>query len=465
MLNASTASDQAIAALEEGRLAEEERARLRAFRERFLIYSDHYEDLVKARVAAVFSDPEKAKRIGVIGDSSFNVFKKVVDETYQYRGAKRAFTRGGASDEVYARVQRAARTDIVMGECSIVMGGFNDGLVSCIPGPQDEAGEPLGLPVTRVFFPHEVVIEEDPRDPSQPIEVRYLKDSGRGPCWVVWTKDHHYLENEKGIITPARADGDLSNPYGRLPFVALHDGLRPDCFWDTLSGTDLVAFTQDILRDLATLAFTQLQQSHLQLVVRGVAEDWPGFATQGVGTIFPVAANVNVDVVNMQADLSRIVEAIKFRLTLKLQEYGINAEKFLNPGQAPMSGVARRVERDDLLERRRRLRPFMEDVETQYAELFRWAYNWNRGRDRIAEDATFEVEVFEEQVVQSPEEIEETLKIRLERFKLERELGVSDEVEQLAEYRGISLEAAKQVLASRAPALAPPTEAQEAPEE
>ena len=472
MIEHGEQSRAAIAALEKMRVSAAERHRMLRFEERYRLYCDDYQDLIADEVRRVFVNQDRAARIAILGDATINPFKQVVDDTYAYPGARRRFVELGEvdastgkplerADAVYDDELLQEQLDLLMSEAHACLGGFNDGLLQCLPAREDGAGKPLGLPKMRLFYPGQVSVVEDEEDPSQAAEVRYLTIRPNGEELVVgWSATEHWLENAKGHRLPPRGreedDDPFRNPYGRLPFVAIHDGLRPDCFWDEMSGEDLVAFTKQYGRDWAALNLLQQQQSHLQLHVDGMDESWPGFEDIGVGALLQTSGNAKVNVLNLQAQLEPSIAKLKAQLMLKMKSYGLDAERFFNPGQTPSSGIARRIEREDLIEKRRRIRPFIKQAERDFAELFRWAYNWGAREKKISEKAKFRVEILDEQVVQSAEEKASLEKQLLENAKTALAMGLKTEAEVVAEYRGITVEQAERFIAARKPAQQKP---------
>ena len=442
MIVAGQESAAVIASMDHQRLASEERARRVRFADRFRIYSDAYQDLIEASVRSVFKDQEKADRISILGDATINPLKQVISEVYAYPGARRIYRDGDTEDATFARLAVDVDLASVMAEAFAVIGGFNDCVIQVLPSRSGPRDEPIGLPRVRVFFPHECSVIEDADDPSQIGQIQYTHRRPDGSeVEVYWTAEEHWVEGKHGR-EPARGRGDFANPFGRLPFVSVHRGLRPDRFWDDLTGQNLVDFTRQYGRDWAAFNYTQQQQSYKQLVVTGVDEKWPGYSTIGPGTVLTAGPGEAVDVLDLQVDVGGFLEKLKTQLTMFLQSHSVNAERYMqNPGQAPMSGLARMVEREDLLAARRKLYPQILRAEREVAEMLRWAWNWNHV-EKISERAVYEVEIFEEKQVESPKERAETRKLQLEVYKVERELGLRTAAEQIAEDLGLSAEEA-----------------------
>lgn len=451
MIEYGEQSRAAAAALDKLRVSNAERARIRRFEERYRIYCDDYQDLITAEVKRVFVNQERATRVAILGDATINPLRRVIEETYAYPGAARRFERAdGSADPVFADETLQEDLDVLHGEGSACLGGFNDAVYQCLPARDGADGRPLGLPMMRLFYPHEVTVTADEYEPGKIAEVRYLHIRPNGEEVVIgWSADEHWLEGANGSRHPAPGATTTANPYGWLPFVAAHDGRRDSAFWDEMSGEGLVAFTLQHGRDWASFNFKQQQQSYLQLHVDGVASDWPGFSDIGVGSLLTTSGNVKINVLDLQADLDGDLAKLKTQLMLAFKSYGLDADRYFNPGQTPSSGISRRIEREDLLERRKRIRPFLKKAEREFAELYRRAYNWNGRKVKIDESAVFRLCLNEEPVVQSPDEIQATEKGRLENLKTVLDMGLRTEAEVVAEYRGISAQDAEEFIANR----------------
>jgi hypothetical protein len=460
VIRANQESDALIAGLEKLRVTDAEAQRLDRAHKRYLVYCDDYQDQIKAEVRRVFVNPERANRIAVLGDSTINPFRRVVDETYAYPGAKRAFVTVGVpdangvtpetEDPVYGEETLQEDHDVLFSEVAACLGGFRDGALQAIPAEDDEDGRPVGLPTTRLFFPHEFTVRPSSRDPGAIGEIRYLWEQPDGEEVVVgWTKEEHWVENKRGGREPAPGARDTTNPYGWLPFVAIHAGRRDSCFWDSSALEGLFQFTLQHGRDWAAFNFLQQQQSYRQIVVKGADENWGGFKDIGVGSELIVGTGWDVDVLDLQAQLAPTLEKLKTQLMLAFKSYGLDADRYFNPGQTPTSGIARLIERDELLAHRRKILPFVRKAEREFAELFRRAHNWNGRQEKIAPKAKFRLVLNEERAVQAPDEVAATEKSRLENLKTARELGVKTDVEIVAEYRGISLADATAFVAAR----------------
>jgi hypothetical protein len=452
MLFAST-SDAAMLAERIERLRVEDQARRSRFANRHLLLTDDYAHLVQAEVRRIFADPTRADRVSTMADTTLNVFKYWSDELFRFTGAKRDFLRDGQPDPVYRQILERFEFDIVGQEYTTAIGAENDALVQILPGLVDDLGT-VGMPRVRVFRPHECSVIHWDSDPSQPRVVTYeIERTGGGRATVVWTDTEHYIVGPKGEYElprlPNGETGDGTNPLGRLPFVAAHKGMRPDRFWDDSTGEDIILFTLQFLASWAALDFLCHTQSFKQLAAINVPADWEPPAKMGPGTLWVVTASpgaqpARFEAVDVNSDPTSIRKKLESQLKMKCASLGLNAEALLeNTGQAPPSGLARYVERQTLLERRKKIRPFQVEAEFAIADLYRAMWNWNH-EDKIAEDAEFACELIEETVVLSPMEIEDVEAKRLGNIAKQRELGLKTETEQIAESRGISLdEAAK----------------------
>jgi len=409
-----------------------------------------YREIVRSRLRDMFARPEDADRVGTLADSSCNVFKFVNDEVAQFRGARRAFMNGSTRDEVYARLEENEEPfDLVMQKVVETLDGCNDGLIRALPGIPGAEGK-AGRPSLRVFRPHECTVIPRVDDPTQPEVVMYdqlLRDGEL--VTVVWTPTEHFLVEggrQRRLVPGASS---YANPLGWLPFVAFHADVAPDRFWDSETGTDRAEFAIDYLAARSALRHLLHMQSHKQVAVSGnLDKSWRPPDRTGPGYIWKVTGNARFDVLDMASDPRMIDETLQSMLIEHLASHGLNPGTIgKNPGQAPPSGLSLYLDRQKVIERRRRYVPAIVEAEYALAEIYRSAWNASHApKDHIDPNAEFTCEVLEETVVQSPQEAAETRKAKLEVYERERKLGLRSVVEQLAEDRGISEEEARKLL-------------------
>lgn len=444
------------------KLQTEEALRRREAEDRHLLLRGHWRELVAAQIAALFADPQEAQNVAVMADVSLNVFKYVITETYQYRGARRSFRRAdGSQDPVYqelvdptvkapaGRPRRRAPFDLVMGEVTETLGGLRDALVRVLPGPPGPDGAP-GLPRMRVFKPHECTVIAREDEPGEPWAVFYETKTEAGRLeTVVWTSHEHYVITEGGGVRPARGATGTVNELGRLPFVAMHHGLRASCFWDRASEEDLKLFTLQYAAGWSAIRHLAHNQSFSQLVAEGVDEQWKPPAKRGPGFIWKVTPGGSLTALDLKTDPGPLVEMLLSQLTQHLASRGLDVNRFLkSPGQSAPSGLAHFMERQNILERRREVTPFLEEGEHALAGLYREMWNVNHD-DEIDPTADFQVEVLEETVVMSPQEKADLRAKQLANFATERTLGLRSRLEQIAEDRDLAqdLDRAREVAA------------------
>jgi hypothetical protein len=442
----SSTSDAALAALNTERQRSQERMRRDRFARRAKLLGGDYLDLVKDELLTVFKKPDVAAHVAVLSDTSVNVFRYVTEETFHYRGAKRAFKVGTSEDPVYRRISdRVEDFDLRMGEVALALGALNDCVIQVLPGIVRDDNT-VDKPFVRLFLPHELTVLPDPYDPSKPAEVRYEQYDAKGDKHtVVWNAREHYLLGERGVQRAPGMEG-LDNPYGRVPFVAVHAGARSDWFWDEDTGQDRYQFTLQWLADWADVRFTMHQQGgYRQVVITGADQTDEEPQYTGPGSVWLLSNGKQVTTLDMTADISQRVDALKTKLAAHLASHGLNPERLgMNPGQAPPSGLARYLERQELLERRKTVKPFLEAAEWDFAELYRFMWNWNQP-EQISEKAEFDAELIEETVVLSPLEQADLRNRQLMNYQKERELGLATKLEQVAKDRSIPLEVAASI--------------------
>lgn len=439
MLNYAQDSDRIIREQNAEWLGQEEARRIERFTERFKLVSGQGEDLVRDALKKVFTKQEVARRIGIFPNLSINLFRYVTRELFAYQGATRAFRTSSGEDETYARLQKdEVPFDFWMREIAYGLGDYNDCLLQILHGPVDPATGTAGLPRLRLFLPHECSVVADPADASKPMEVRYASLDEDGARYVtVWTALEHYEVHGKTRM-PVPGAGDERNPYGRLPFVAIHAGVRGDHFWDENTGQDRFDFALHLLALLSAVDYLMVQYSYKLLVRSELRGKVDPFEYVGPGAELQLISGEKLDIHDLQADPSRLMLVLEKQVSQHLAEYGLDAEDIgLNPGQTPTSGVARALKRQRLIDRRKSVLPFLEEAEYSIAELYRWMWNFNHQDEAIDEAATFDVEIHDEPIVESPREQADARNAQLDVLEKERRLGLRSRLEQLAIDRGL----------------------------
>lgn len=442
-----SSSDPVIRASQLEAMEREERERKRKFARRHLVLSGDHKELVREEVRRIFRDPRNAEKVSTLYDVSCNVARQVVEEIYRYPGASRRFVlESGEADPVYAQlVTDLINVDLYVAEGVFSVGGLNDCLFLVLPGPVGEDGI-AGPPTIRVFRPHECSVIPYEDDPGRPAVVFYEQQRASGErVTVVWTPTEHYVLDARKRIQPAPGASGIENPFGRLPFVAMHGGLRSDCFWDESSRQDLFDFTLQYSAHWSAFNHLRHYCSFAQPVVTGLrkGDDFKRPSTLDPAQVWELPDGVTATTMALSADFTGYRESLKAQVGQMVGSWGLQVEDFFgNPGQAPPSGLAHVFKRIRLSERRARLYPFVEEAEYELADALRWAWNWNHS-EKISETARFEVAIQDDPVRLTPLEQEELRMRRLERLQREINLGLRTRAEVIAEERGIGVAAAE----------------------
>jgi len=446
----ASASDATIKAQDLERIRAEEAQRVRRFARRHLLLCGDSKAAVVAEVRSMFRNAENAAKVSILADTSAQPFRYICEEIARFPGAKRAFVdAAGEPDQVYARIERdVVSFDLWMQEATLALFALNDAVLHVLPGRT-----PDDAPTIRLFRPHEITVVPYHDAPDQPFAVMYPSLLPNGETVdVVWTPTEHYVRTRKrGEVRLAEGMESTANPYGLLPFVGLHAGLRADRFWDTETGEDLVNADVQYKAGWSALKHARHYSGFPQPVISGIREGdkFEPPQTLDPASLWQLPDGATATTLSLNADLGGNAGTLKMELGQTVAMYGLLVEDVLgNAGQAPPSGLARAVKRQPLTERRDRLKPFLVEAEHALAEMYRWAWNWNHA-EKISESAQFTVELRTDASLLSPVEQEEVRKARLGRYRAEIELGTKTLVQVLAEERGVTEAAAREEIASR----------------
>lgn len=409
------------------RVQAEEFARLNRFRNRHMILSGDYKELVKGEVRRIFKNEANARKVQTLYDVSSNVAKQIIEEIYRFPGAVRKYRLpNGEIDQTYETLTtKIINMQLIMQEVVTALGGLNDCLIHILPGAMSSDGA-ISAPVMRVLRPHECSVIPYEDDLSRPAVVTYERlTSGGKKQIVVWTPTEHYIINEKNKQIPAPG-GDGKNPFGFVPFVAAHNGGRVDRFWDENTRQALYDFTLQYAAHWSALNHVRHYNSFATLVRTGyrAGDNAKDIETLDPAQMLDAPDGGDYKVLSMVVDLTGFVNSLKAQLGQRVAEDGLMVDDlFGNPGQAPPSAISRYIKRQTIIERRDRLKPYIEEAEYEIADMLRYMWNFSNV-SKISEEADFEITFNDDQLKLSPIE-EEELKIkRLERMKKELDMGL-----------------------------------------
>ena len=458
MLFAST-SDVAIKAESIERAQRSDQARRSRFARRHMLLCGDSVEAVRAEVRRMFRNAENAAKVSILADTSASPFRYIVDEIARYPGARRGFyDEAGVLDPEYVRIARDdVSFDLLMQEVTTSLFAMNDCVLHVLPGrvDADRAAEGedhvVESPMVRIFRPHELTVIPAHDDPTEIVAVLYdVLDATGGRCVVVWTRSLHYmLKGGRMMVVPGM--DDVVNPYGILPFAGLHNGLRADSFWDDVTGEDLVNADVGYKAGWSALKHARHYSGFPQPVISGIREGdkFEPPTTLDPASLWQLPDGATATTLSLNADLTAQSNTLKIEMGQTVAMYGLLVEDVLgNAGQAPPSGLARYVKRQPLVERRDRMRPFLEEAEHELARLFRWAWNWNHDA-KISEAAQFRVEFLPEAPVLSPIEAEELRSKKIARYQAEISLGLRTLDEVMAEDRAVTVDEARAIVAAR----------------
>lgn len=456
-------SEQTIKELNINRLKDQERSRRGKMEDRSALLSGDFEHLISKTLQKQFSDP---RHVQILTDVSCNVFKRVIEEVFKHPGVeKREFqNKAGEADPTFEQLKEDMSLDVWMQEIFKFMGAYNDCLVQILSTEQGES------PYVRIFSPDEVTVMTHPMDPTHMIAVSYdIEDELTGDeASIVWTESEHYIQTKSGQMRPVAGSDDTINPYGFIPFVPVHGGIRSDCFWDCSTREDLVDFTLKYGASWSGLNHNRFMQSFKQPVL---VDAYPGQRPPGrLGPdemiVLEKSANGDasgrIEAIDLQIDIMPQVEGLQAQLGQKTSEYGLSADAFLRRSAAPQSGFSRALERKALTDRKETGYSFLVEAEYDVCDMLRAMWNFSNPGQLIPWESEFHIELAEEGTELSPIEEQEIRLKRLDVLEREIALGIRSKAGALAELENITIEEAQlriDEIDAAAIAKAPPVQA------
>lgn len=309
--------------------------RLYKFKKRYEMFHDDYRGQIEEKLGLVYSAFRELK-LDVQLHHSTNLYKQVVErisQVYSF-GVERVFT-----NEAHQMAYDELRVNKVMNQANIYLNAFNDVLL--------QVGYDADKSTPKLFLrlPHQTEVEyQNGELNSVQYFIGMVEDAER---WAYWDKEsHYYIDKKNGEQQIAYVDGneDGLNPFGVLPFVAMHNGWRDASFFDEYKGDDLVQATIDVSIHLTFLNHLIKSQSFKQLVGKG--DNISGLSGQLLDPLSILTLsgqNTEISVLDMQSNYEQLHRVIQEMSNSIAVAYGISPSQFRMKGGVT-SGFALQME-------------------------------------------------------------------------------------------------------------------------
>jgi hypothetical protein len=283
-----------------------------------------------------------------------------------------------------------------------------------------------------IWTPNKITVVEQADNFLLPAKVVYQvqirkEDGTHAVNTVYWSKDEHFLVDDKGnpIADPANPNGE--NPYGVLPFVVLRFG-ETDNFWGE-GETTLANVEEKVDVLLIQLMDLLIMQGHGQAVLTNARIE----GDIKTGPKHPLLLNpatpeqaADFKFVSVNGKVAEITQAIDWIINKAMVMYGMSQSSEAGQSQVA-SGYAKLLDNWDIIERRDEDKAVLAEFEKCLFDVTRQVVEYE-GLETFPENASenFFVEFPEYDFPQEP-------KAELEVKKAKMDLGLWTPVDDLME--------------------------------
>jgi hypothetical protein len=297
-------------------------------------YSDQQSEDTLRLIAQKWSKPETFRVFQI------NAVKKVVNKRANLYRLPPRRTFDGMDQEAGDAIYRALNADVVLKRASRLVKLLKTGALQI--GWRDTG------PVMHILTGNILdVIAADPERPDR-IVVTHKADRIEHTTYSDWTPDSYARRDYRGAQLSVSGNRNGVNPYGVLPFVALHDRFPDDQFW-LPGGDDLIEAQEAVNVALSNLWRAVELQAHGQAWATGL----PAGDTLKIGperTItLPEGGQFGFATPN--APIGEILSAIEFIMRQVAATNDLSADVF-DLDRSSESGASKHVSQIDLAEAR-----------------------------------------------------------------------------------------------------------------
>ena len=310
--------------------------RLEKFKLRYDMYNDNYREQVIHKLGQLYRAFAQLKLDVQINDN-YNIYKQVVNaisNVYSF-GVDRQF-----DNEDIAQLYNELRINKTMAQANRYMNAFNDLLIQVSWDDKKE------MPKIMLRLPHNTEVEYSQGEVKS---VQYFVEmvEKKRERWAYWSnEEHYYIDKEGGEdkIVPVEDNEEMVNPFGKLPFVFLHNGWRDETFWDMFTGDDLTGGTIDMAVHLTFLNHIIKTQSFKQLVGKGDnVGELLGQVLDPLSILTLTGQNTEIDVLDLQSNYEQLHKVAQDLANNIAVNYGISPSQFRMTGSVS-SGFALQME-------------------------------------------------------------------------------------------------------------------------
>jgi len=343
-------------------------------------YRSNQVDYIKEEIERFFAKPEQLSPVFI------NLTRKIINNLAQTycKPAKREIDGTQSDNEVYQTISEGAAIDTVMKQASKLTKLLKTVLVRVVWRNGRIELDTLTGDIL------DVVTGDSPRDVLKVI-VTHTASKTEDVTYSVWTPETFQRLNYRGDLI-----SEEDNPYGCLPFVALHDEMPTDGFWIE-GGQDIIEAQTAINERLTDLCYTLRNQAfgvgYIKSGDHGPGQ--PNSLEVGAGTLVNLPADPDSEIgyVSTKAPIEGAIKAIEFLINQTAIANGLSAHS-LTTKPVNESGVAKIMGNAELLEKREDDIALFRKYEHDLFNLIKIVWNTHNSK-KISEGATLKVDFAE----------------------------------------------------------------------
>lgn len=339
--------------------------RLKKFYHRYCMLNDNFYDQVVCEMGNIY---EAAMELGLITqiDDTNNLYRMVMEEISKvYKEEPKRNFDEAVQDEMDTYYKLIKATNI-LNQSNLYMNAFNDCLIQVGVDNDD-----IKLRLRR---PDNTVVKYDEDMNLTFVAIYISKEDNNTHIWRCYTNEEIFevkTEQAKEIFdNPIKdedkiiIDGsdDMTNPYGFIPFLPLHNSFRDSEFWQKYKGDDIVKGTIQVAVKLTFLNHLIKLQSFKQLIAKGsnlkVLND---VVIDPQTIIFLDGQDTDIDALDLTADYKQLWDTIEAINNNLARNYKLSTNFFRMTGNVS-SGFALKMENI-------RLDDFITDQQKYYSDI------------------------------------------------------------------------------------------------
>jgi hypothetical protein len=388
---------------------------------RFDIYSDDYEEIIREKIKELFCKKNYSRLFYHVNQSQ-NILKRVINEISTVYKVPSQRTLDKPSDR-YDQIQGEVGLDSRMKKVNRLVNLENEMIV--VVAIRD------GRMMLDVVSPANCVVIQNEDNPTKMDGFFYMQTLVNTPGsslvqYPYWDVDGNYqildkdLRPKEIIYTPA--DYPYRDKAGRfvIPAVPFHRQHPEDNFWDQDSGRDLynAAVLMGVKMSLFDYYFKTGTIKQIYAIGEGI--DIPNEQVADPLTMLVARSsaqgNASIGVLDMQLNLDQLIKSLTFQLNSVINNYGISADMW-SLSISEMSGRALKIRNRALLESRQEQQETYRTGEAELFDVMRIVNNVHAsfmGWQKIPEEATFAVDFGE---IDFPEDPNYEIDLEAKRLK------------------------------------------------